>query len=187
MRGLWAAALSLLAAMLLALLVPAAAVPEPSVADDWPRSYAGNFKWDDTSELQSVAMALRTVKAAGGDSVEAEGCGVYNTGGRITTIRVKMTVRLPSLAVTIWELDPVDERGFVANGSHDGHLSDDRQVIDAIWTTRETGEHGRLRLHAAPGVECEPLHESKGGTTIVPIAALRGATPAAERQRRPNP
>lgn len=173
MRRHWTAALSLVVAAALALLGSAAAASERSVADDLRRSYAGSFKWDASSEIQSVVMSFRAVKGAGGDTVEAEGCGVYSSGEQMTTIRVKMSVHLPSLAVTIWELDPIDERGFVVNGSHEGHLSDDLQVIDAIWTTRETGEHGRLRLHAAPGVECEPLHESRA--------------PAAAEQRRPSP
>jgi hypothetical protein len=184
MRRHWGSALSIFVAALLGF---SAAATERSAADDLPRSYTGSFKWDDSSALQSVAMAFRSVTPVGGDILQAEGCGVYNGGGRITTIRVKMTVRLPSLAVTISELDPIDKRGFVVDGSHEGHLSDDLQVIDAIWTTRETGEHGRLRLHAAPGVECEPLHESSVATSIVPIAALPGTTRALHQQRRPSP
>jgi len=171
MRRHWTAALLLVVVVLL-VLPRSAAASERSVADDLPRSYAGSFKWDGSSEIQSVVMSFRTVKTVSGDTVEAEGCGVYNSGERITTIRVRMSVRVPCLAVTIWELDPIDEDGFVVNGSHEGHLADDLQTIDAIWTTRETGERGRLRLHAAPGAECEPLHESQA--------------PATAEQRRPS-
>ena len=185
MRRHWTAALLFLVAMPLALVLPAAA--ERSVADDLPRSYVGSFEWDGGVELQSVVISFRSVNGVGTDTVAAEGCGAYYASGRVTIIRIKMTVRLPDLAVTIAELDPIDESGFVVDGRHTGYFSADLQAIDATWTTRQTGERGRLRLYAAPGVECEPLHESLGVHATVPVATLRRATPTADEHRRPSP
>ena len=160
---------------------------ERSVAAELPRGYVGDFKWDDSSVLQRVVFKFSTVAALDDNSLEARGCGLYEVGGQVTNIRVRMMVQLPALAVTISELDPIDDDDFVTDGRHEGHLSDDLQAIDAIWTTRETGEHGRLRLRAAPAVECEPLHESSATTSTVPIAALPGTTPTAHQQRRRSP
>ena len=86
---------------------------------------------------------------------EALGCGNYDAAGTVTSIDVKMQITLPGLRVEIWESAP-DRASFVTDGSHRGSLSQDLGAIDAQWTTQSTGQHGRLRLRAAPAAQCAP-------------------------------
>lgn len=148
---------------LFAATFPAAAA-ERSIAAELPRGYVGDFYWDDIPERQAVEIGFSAVEARAPDTLEATGCGIYRTAAKVTHIRVRMTVRLPGLAVTIWEHDPIDPGGFIIDGSHQGRLSDDLQTIDATWTSRATGEQGQLHLQAHAEVDCEPLQESDAGT-----------------------
>jgi hypothetical protein len=66
-----------------------------------------------------------------------------------------MLVTLAGLQVEIWESAP-DRATFVTDGSHRGRMSQDLGAIDVEWMTRSTGQHGRLRLRAAPGAQCAP-------------------------------
>ena len=43
---------------------------------------------------------------------EAIGCGISDTSGRVTTIRVRMQVALPAMQVELWEFDPVGDNGL---------------------------------------------------------------------------
>jgi hypothetical protein len=120
-----------------------------------PRGFIGDFQWDGDRVIQNVAIRFKSVRRIDAEHAEALGCGNYNTAGKVTSIEVKMQVTLAGLAVEIWESAP-DQASFVTDGSHRGHLSDDLGAIDAEWTTRSSGVHGRLRLRAAPAAQCAP-------------------------------
>ena len=105
--------------------------------------------------IQNVAIRLKTVRRVDAEHAEALGCGNYDAAGTVTSIDVKMQITLPGLRVEIWESAP-DRASFVTDGSHRGSLSQDLGAIDAQWTTQSTGQHGRLRLRAAPAAQCAP-------------------------------
>jgi hypothetical protein len=120
-----------------------------------PRGFVGDFRWDDGGGVQTVAIHFKSVRRVDAGHAEALGCGNYSMAGVVTSIDVKMQVTLPDLEVEIWESAP-DRATFVTDGSHRGHLSQDLDAIDAEWTTRASGQRGRLRLRAAPAAQCAP-------------------------------
>jgi len=156
-------ALSFLIAMQLALVLPAAA--ERSVAEDLPRSYASSFQWDGTAEPQSAVMSLPTINGVSIDTVAAEGCGVYNARGRVTTIRVKMG--LPDLAVTIAELDPIDAGGFVVDGRH--------KAISRRISKQSTRPGRRARPGSTVGCGCMPPPGSNTSRCTTAWASMRSS------------
>jgi hypothetical protein len=120
-----------------------------------PRGFVGDFRWDDGGGVQTVAIRFKSVRRLDAGHAEALGCGNYSMAGIVTSIDVKMQVTLSGLEVEIWESAP-DQAAFVTDGSHRGHLSQDLDAIDAEWTTRSSGQRGRLRLRAAPAAQCAP-------------------------------
>ena len=120
-----------------------------------PRGFVGDFRWDDDRAIQNVAIRFRSVRRVDAEHAEALGCGNYNAAGIVTSIDVKMQVTLSGLQVEIWESAP-DRGNFTTDGSHHGRLSQDLGAIDAEWTTRSSGQRGRLRLRAAPAAQCAP-------------------------------
>jgi hypothetical protein len=126
-----------------------------SVIANLPRGFVGDFRWDNDRAIQNVAVRFDTVRRLDAGHAEALGCGNYNAGGTVTAIDVKMQVTLSGLRVEIWESAP-DRASFVTDGSHRGSLSVDLREIDADWTTASSGQHGRLRLSAAPFAQCAP-------------------------------
>jgi hypothetical protein len=143
--------------MICALSLAASAQPADieAVIAELPKGFVGEFKWDDDGAIQNVAIRFKTVRRLDAEHAEALGCGNYNAGGTTTAIDVKMQVTLSGLRVEIWESAP-DRASFVTDGSHRGSLSVDLREIDADWTTASTGQHGRLRLRAAPAAQCAP-------------------------------
>ena len=120
-----------------------------------PRGFVGDFQWDDDRVIQNVAIRFKSVRRLDAEHAEALGCGNYNAAGIVTAIDVRMQVTLSGLQVEIWESAP-DQANFTIDGSHRGRLSQDLGAIDAVWTTRSSGQHGRLRLRAAPAAQCTP-------------------------------
>jgi hypothetical protein len=137
----------------LALAAPAQTGDINALVANLPRGFMGDFRWDDGGAVQNVAIRFKSVRRIDAGHAEALGCGNYNMAGIITAIDVKMQVTLPELEVEIWESTP-DRASFVTDGSHRGWLSPDLDAIDAEWTTRSSGQRGRLRLRAAPAAQC---------------------------------
>ena len=148
-------ALSLLTICILSRATAGEARDIDALVADLPRGFVGDFRWDGDRVIQNVAIRFKSVRRIDAEHAEALGCGNYNTAGTVTSIAVKMQVTLPGLEIEIWESAP-DRATFVTDGSHRGRLSQDLGAIDAEWTTRSSGQHGRLRLCAAPAVQCAP-------------------------------
>jgi hypothetical protein len=148
-------ALSLLMVCSLSLAASGEAGDIDALVANLPRGFVGSFQWDDDRVVQNVAIRFRTVRRVDAGHAEALGCGNYNAAGIVTAIDVKMQVTLAGFEVEIWEAAP-DRAAFVTDGSHRGRLSRDLAAIDAEWTTQSFGQHGRLRLRAAPAAQCAP-------------------------------
>jgi hypothetical protein len=125
-----------------------------SLIERLPRGYVGSFQWYDSAGAQQVAITFTALQLLDDGKVEARGCGHYDASGQVTEIRVKMHIDATTLAVEIWELDPIGSGSFTTDGSHKGKLSSDLQRLDAEWQTTSTGQKGRLHLAAGSSITC---------------------------------
>ena len=121
-----------------------------------PHAYLGEFRWDGDSMPQNVVITFESVQALNEQTAEALGCGSYEVGRHITTIKVRMFIKLSKLQVEILELSPEGSGSFETGGSHRGTLSEDLQRIDAQWTTSNSGQQGQLHLRATATAACAP-------------------------------
>src|SRR5262249_21659161 len=121
---------------------------------DLPRGFSGDFRWDASGIAQPVEIRFTNVRQVWEHAFEAIGCGRYDVSGVITDIRVRMLIAEANLAVELFELEPVGSAGFVVDGSHVGTLSDDLRHLVAVWTTRTSGQSGRLDLRAGGSLRC---------------------------------
>ena len=124
-----------------------------------PRAYIGEFLWDGDNAVENVVITFDKVQGLNEQNAEALGCGSYEVGRRVTKIAVRMFIRLSDLEVEIFERSPEGNGAFETDGSHRGKLSPDLQQIDAQWTTRASGKHGQLHLHATGSAACEPAED----------------------------
>lgn len=111
-----------------------------------PRSWAGEFKWDDSPEIQVVEVQLEDSRIMDSNEVEFWGKGRYITD-RVVPIDFRVRINPETLAVEIWESNP-NVAGFVSNGSHRGHIDRELTRIEATWTSNENRHAGTLRLWA---------------------------------------
>lgn len=150
-----------------ALIVAAAlgaAAHRPALAQDSAfekavlTTFAGEFAWTtDVEPIEVVTMRFITLRHIDARRIEANGCGRYDTAGRLTDIRVRMIADQTTRAVEIWESDPIgDAATFVVNGSHKGNFTADLKGINAVWTTIATGDKGELRLRSGGRLTCTP-------------------------------
>ncbi|MGP0093907.1 MAG: hypothetical protein ACLPKB_28790 [Xanthobacteraceae bacterium] len=123
-----------------------------SLIERLPRGYVGSFQWDEGVGTQQVAITFTALQLLDDGNVEARGCGRYDASGQVTEIRVKMHIDATTLAVEMWELDPIGSGSFTTDGSHKGKLSSDLQRLDAEWLTTSTGQKGRLLLTAGSSI-----------------------------------
>lgn len=142
--------------MFVAITLGTAIGEQTSIERNLPSDYTGEFRWYGDSVSQLVEIRILAVGRPDANRIEAIGCGRYDAYGRITRIRVRMVIEVPSLDVEIWEFNPVSGAFFTIDGSHKGKLVGNLQSIDAEWTTRTTGQKGRLRLRASGPVTCAP-------------------------------
>ncbi|WP_245313164.1 hypothetical protein [Bradyrhizobium macuxiense] len=142
------------ASFVLVSVVHAADIQE--LTDKLPRAYIGEFLWDGDKTVQSVVFTFDKVRALNEQNAEASGCGSYQVGRQVTTIKIRMFVKLPDLQVEIFEQSPEGSGAFETGGSHRGTLSSDLQRIDAQWTTTASGQRGQLHLRATTSAACEP-------------------------------
>jgi hypothetical protein len=154
MRGLKIANLVVAASLLLASIAQAMEIGQ--FTSQLPRAFIGEFQWEGDKIPQNVVITLESVRALNDQNAEALGCGSYEVNRQVTMIRVRMFVRLSDLYVELMELSPQGSATFEIDGSHRGHLSKDLQSIEADWTTRNSGQRGKLQLRAASSAVCAP-------------------------------
>lgn len=142
-------------AIIAVLTTGVAAAQQESLETRLKGNYTGEFRWTGDRIRQVVDMRIVDVNRVSQTRLEAIGCGRYNTNGVITNIRIKMTVEEPSLDVEIWESSPVGAANFVTDGSHKGKLTDSPRLIEATWTTKSTGQKGKLELREGGNLGCD--------------------------------
>jgi hypothetical protein len=131
-----------------------------------PRTYSGEFRWDHDRIRQKIEVRITAIKPLDGQEIEALGCGRYEAQGTTTHIGIRMIVNVPTLAVEIWERDPVGNAAFITDGSHKGKFTDNLlQRIDAVWVSRADERRGRLSLVAGGAVRCANEAVYRQGST----------------------
>jgi hypothetical protein len=132
------------------------AANEPSTFETTlPKIFAGEFRWYGDSIAQKVQIMINlTRRQDDSQRIELIGCGRYDAAGRVTNIGVRMIIDPRTREIEIWEFDPRGPASFTTDGSHKGKLVDDLQGIEAEWTTRSTGQKGKLLLRAAAAFTC---------------------------------
>jgi hypothetical protein len=125
-----------------------------SFVDRMPRAYSGEFRWGDDQPAQTIAMTFDSVRALGSQKAEALGCAAFEVRHQITKMKVRMFIRLSDLRVEIWEQSPQGNTRIEADGSQQGHFSEDLQQINAQSIS---GQHGHLQLRAVSSAVCAPV------------------------------
>jgi len=158
-RAVFAAA----ALQTLLLIVPAAY----ALADaaDWvvanlPRDYSGTFQWDNDPTVQEVTVRIDAVSIGSERQVTATGSSVYTALGQKTAINVTWLIDPVSGRFEMWEKDPTSA-DFVTDGSHVGAISTDLRSINAMWTTRSSGQLGQLCLYSTTSKPRDHLCSAK--------------------------
>jgi hypothetical protein len=152
----WKIQLGLALLVASSLLATVRATEMETLASRLPRAYAGEFIWDGDKAAENVTFIFESVRDLSDQKGEAVGCAAYETKRDVAKVKVRMFIRLSDLQVEIWEQSPQGDTQFETDGSHRGSLSEDLQRIDAQWTTRITGRHGQLHLHAISSAICAP-------------------------------
>lgn len=129
---------------------------------DWvvanlPTDFQGTFQWDNDPTVQEVKVRIDSVSIGSGRQVTATGSAVYTTLGQKTAINVTWQIDPVTGRFEMWEKDPTSA-DFVTDGSHVGTISTDLQSINAMWTTRSSGQLGQLCLFSTAskrrGAQC---------------------------------
>lgn len=125
-----------------------------AVADeaDWvianlPTDFHGTFQWDNDPTVQEVKVRIDSVAIGSDRQVTATGSSVYTTHGQKTAINVTWLIDPATGRFEMWEEDPTSA-DFVTDGSHVGTISADLKSINAMWTTRSSGQLGQLCLYS---------------------------------------
>ena len=132
-----------------------AAAQQESLETRLKGNYTGEFRWNGDRIRQVVDMRIVDVNRVSQTRLEAIGCGRYIANGVITNIRIKMAVEEPSLDVEIWVSSPVGDPKFVTDGSHKGRLTEFPRRIEATWTTKRTGQQGKLAVSEGGNLGCD--------------------------------
>ena len=114
-----------------------------------PLAYSGTFSWRSSQQEppQQVNFIFDELALLKGGRWELAGRGLYRVGAKMTSIMVRAELNPAAGTIEIWEKDP-DQLEFVTDGSHRGRISRDYKRIKAVWTSKNTGEKGDLKLKA---------------------------------------
>lgn len=102
--------------------------------------YTGTFKWQ-PGFAQRVQLRIRGTRS----SLTTLRFSGHHTYKCDTTVRVRGSIDTGKGTFHMIEIGQPTET-FVTDGSFEGRYSGDIDVIDALWTTRGTGETGLLKL-----------------------------------------
>ena len=120
-----------------------------NVHDNLPQSYSGSFQWHGNQSMQYVTISINNILTDLEDNVIAEGNGFYEAKGYDNTaINIKIKITPSTLRFEMWEMNPTGSGDYETDGSHVGTISNDLKSIQAVWTTKGSGEQGDLKLKA---------------------------------------
>lgn len=123
----------------------AVAADAPVRAADLPRLFKGTYAWRDNGQEYPVELKLDRVEEKDG-IVRFTGTNHYLRGDT----RMQVRGEIDPVARTLKMTEHQPGGGYAAyaetEGAFAGKLSADLQVLEAEWTTRDTGRKGDLRL-----------------------------------------
>ncbi len=130
--------------VLLLIPSPGRSEDKPVRAADVPREFKGVFEW--RGEKKPYTLILKIDKIEETDAVVSfSGTHLYTPGDY--EMKIEGTIDTQKRSVTIRESDP-SRPDSVTDGSFEGTISGDLQTLEAVWTTRGTGNKGDLRVMA---------------------------------------
>jgi hypothetical protein len=134
-------------------LGPPAQAQEPApgtlTPERLPRGWCGVFRWDSDGIAQYITLSFVRVERRADGKIEAFGPGLVRTY-RTTRITMRAVIDPITRAVEMFERLMDDTPNWVDDGVHAGELSADFETMRLVWTTRGTGERGRMVLTARP-------------------------------------
>ena len=151
---------------------PANAADAAIIAQQFPRSLQGTFRWDHGGSAQIVSICVTATQVINPGNTEIIGTGIYLHEGDSTRIKVRMLVDAASLEIRIWESDPEGSLTFDTAGAHVGTLSPDFSTITARW--RSMQGQGTLTLSSTPQPACSRPSVS---TPTLNVPNASGGTP----------
>jgi len=108
---------------------------------DIPREFTGTFEWRSDEVLLPATLTIEKIEEKDG-VITFTGVQHYaNTGSQM---KVEGTILVRNRRITIRESE-LTNTNAVIDGSFEGTISPDMQMIDAIWTTDSNGSKGDLR------------------------------------------
>ena len=101
-----------------------------------------------TSSAQNIKISISTVSSDQEGNVIGSGTGTYKTVNGETQIGIRFKINPATLSFEMWETNPNGNTEFIVDGSHVGQITEDLNLIKAVWTTSNTGKKGDLLLRA---------------------------------------
>jgi hypothetical protein len=128
------------------LLIPSAGRSDdkPIRTADVPREFKGEFEWRDEKKPYTLVLKIEKIEEKDG-VIRFSGTHVYTPGDY--KMKVEGTIDAKKRSVTIRESDP-SKPDSETDGSFEGSITEDLQAIDAVWTTKSTGNKGDLKVKA---------------------------------------
>jgi hypothetical protein len=137
---------ALLPALLVFALPPATAADGPPLrAADVPREFKGTYEWRDEQVRYTVTLKIDRVTEKDG-VIRFSGTNLYTPGDLKT--KIEGTIDARSRRLTLRESEPSQPEGADTDGAFVGTISEDRQAIRAVWTSKASGNKGDLELKA---------------------------------------
>ena len=147
------------AILLLLILAPPASAEAPKsgelpFADRVPRAWCGVFRWVGDTREQHVTIKFGRFAPRADGAIEAEGPGLVRYEDeppeRAIPFRMRAVIDPVTRRIEMFERIDVPRSDYVTNGSHLGTLAPDLQSMSTVWTTRDIGRRGALRMNARP-------------------------------------
>jgi hypothetical protein len=116
----------------------------PIRAADVPREFKGEFAWRDETKPYTLTLEIDKIDEKHG-TIRFSGSHLFTPGDY--KMKVDGTIDAKSRRITIRESDP-SRADSDTDGSFEGTITADLQTIEAVWTTKSTGNKGTLKVQA---------------------------------------
>jgi hypothetical protein len=109
-----------------------------------PREFKGEYEWRDEKKPYTLTLKIDKIEEKDG-TISFFGSHLYTPGDY--KMKIEGTIDAKSRRITIRESDPSQDDSET-DGSFEGTISKDLQTIEAVWTTKSTGNKGDLKVEA---------------------------------------
>jgi hypothetical protein len=130
--------------ILAALVLCAAEVLAQQTQTAVPTTFSGTYKWRNEDKSYGVTLVMKKVQTEAG-ILKFEGIQTYQSGDY--KVKVHGTIDPTTFKFSMKESEP-SRADTTTAGEYQGKISNGLKKIDAVWTTRGTGNKGDLNLKA---------------------------------------